>query len=193
LQGWPIKPKALYKELETGCMRAVPNNDVAASLFYDFFTTSKEKRKELGQRTRENFKKHFQWDISGNQWEKYFDSFEKLPLERTWKSPPRIHKPKPKPEKINGVPFQDLAKWLIVNVLGEPERLNTFFEARLTRDLMYKTTTGSTGGMYFNESSAAFDGTNTRQEFNFDLAYDQMLQLCERRNKWEQIRINKIQ
>ena len=32
LEGYPIKPKALYKELETGCLRAVPDNDAAAGL-----------------------------------------------------------------------------------------------------------------------------------------------------------------
>ena len=53
------------------------------------------------------------------------------------------------------------------------------------RDLIYHTTTGTTGGMYFNESSAAFDGKNTRSSFNFDMAYDHMVQLCNRRNMWE--------
>jgi hypothetical protein len=83
----------------------------------------------------------------------------------------------------------NLARWLITNVLGDPSKLNTFFEARLTRDLMYRTATGSTGGMYFNESSAVFDGTNHRVNFDFNLAYEQMVQQCQRRNNWEQKRI----
>ena len=36
LDGTPIKPKALYKELETGCLRAVPDNELAAKLFKNF-------------------------------------------------------------------------------------------------------------------------------------------------------------
>jgi len=193
LQGWPIPPKALYKELETGCMRAVPNNDKAANLFYNFFKSyTKEERLALGKRTRENFEKHFQWHLSGKKWEDYFDSFEKLPMQETWASQPRIRNSQPKPENINGVPFTDLARWLITNVLCEPEKIGSFFEARLTRDLMYRSATGSTGGMYFNESSAAFDGVNSRQEFNFDIAYEQMKSLCARRNQWEQMRVNKI-
>jgi glycosyltransferase involved in cell wall biosynthesis len=193
LGGFPIKPKALYKELETGCLRAVPDNELAATMFHEFFKNSKEKRREIGLNTRNNFEKYFQWNLSGKKWEEYFDSFEKLSIEQTWASPPRIHQPEPKPQQIPpNTPFTDLAKWLIVKVLGEPERLNTYFESRLVRDLMYRTTTGVTGGMYFNESSAAFDGANNRQEFNFDIAYDQMRQLCERRNQWEQMRINKM-
>jgi glycosyltransferase involved in cell wall biosynthesis len=193
LGGFPIKPKALYKELETGCLRAVPDNELAATMFHEFFKNSKEKRREIGLNTRKNFEKHFQWHLSGKQWEEYFDSFEKLPIEQTWAAPPRLHKPEPKPQQIPpNTPFTDLAKWLIVKVLGEQERLNTYFESRLVRDLMYRTTTGVTGGMYFNESSAAFDGANNRQEFNFDIAYEQMRQLCERRNQWEQMRYQKM-
>ena len=66
-------------------------------------------------------------------------------------------------------------------------------ESRLTRDLTYKQATSSTGGMYFNESSAAFDGVHSRQPFNFDVAYDQMKMLCERRNQWEKARIQRMQ
>lgn len=193
LGGFPITPKALYKELETGCMRAVPDNDLAASKFLDFFSMTEEERKALGLKTRENFEKHFQWDLSGKKWEGYFDSFEKIPMQNTWASRPRIFQPEKKPQNLpQNVSPQDLSRWLITKVLCEPERLNTFFEARLIRDLTYRSTTGVTGGMYFNESSAAFDGANSRQEFNFDIAYDQMLQLCKRRNYWEQMRINKI-
>ena len=65
-------------------------------------------------------------------------------------------------------------------------------EARLTRDLMYQTQTSTTGGMYFNESSAAFDGKNTRNHFDFDIAYNHMAALCNRRNFWEQKRIEAI-
>ncbi|MBG88424.1 MAG: hypothetical protein CMO80_16195 [Verrucomicrobiales bacterium] len=191
LQGYPIKPSALYKELETGCLRAVPDNDLACKIFADFFAKPEAERLAEGKRTRENFEKYYQWNLSGSQWERFFDSFETLPIEQTWCSPPRLHKPFPKPpeQEIENIEPGNLAKWLIVNVLGDPSKLNSFFEARMTRDLLYKSTTGSTGGMYFNESSAAFDGANTRQHFDFNLAYDNLIQQCEKRNTWEQKRI----
>jgi len=77
---------------------------------------------------------------------------------------------------------------LITNVLKDPDKLGSFLEARLTRDLMYECSTAVTGGMYFNESSASFDGRNTRSPFNFDMAYNHMANLCNRRNHWEKIR-----
>ena len=63
----------------------------------------------------------------------------------------------------------------------------------MTRDLIYKSATSSTGGMYFNESSAAFDGQQHRSPFDFNIAYDQMKSMCERRNYWENIRIQRIE
>ena len=194
LEGFPVKPKALYKELETGCLRAVPDNDLAADIFSKFFSMSDQERKEIGDRTRTNFEKYYQWHLSGKKWEDYFDSVEILPVEHTWASPPRMHKAEEKPKEMPpNINHSDLAKWLIVNVLGDPSKLNTFFESRLTRDLMYKNATGSTGGMYFNESSAAFDGANMRVDFNFDVAYNQMVSQCNRRNVWEQRRVQVLE
>lgn len=194
LEGIPIKPKALYKELETGCLRAVPDNDLASEKFLEFFNKTESERKEMGQKCRENFLKYFQWDKSGKQWEDYFDSFEIQPEELTWKSPPRIYKPKPKPteEQIAKMSHKDLARWLILNVLCEPDKVNSYMEARLARDLMYQSSTAVTGGMYFNESSASFDGKNSVQQFNFDMAYNHMLQLCNRRNMWENKRVEAL-
>jgi glycosyltransferase involved in cell wall biosynthesis len=191
LEGMPIKPKALYKELETGCLRAVPDNDLASEKFLEFFSKPESERKKMGERCRENFLKHFQWDKSGKLWEDYFDSFEIQPEELTWKSPPRIHNPKPKltEEQAAKMPHKDLARWLILNVLGDPDKVNSYMEARLARDLMYQSSTSVTGGMYFNESSASFDGKNSIQQFNFDMAYNHMVQLCHRRNMWEKKRV----
>lgn len=188
LGGIPIKPKTLYKELETGCYRAVPDNDLAAQLMFDFFNMTDEARLEMGKKTRELFLQHYQWDKSGQAWENYFDSVEILPEEKTWKSPPRIRSPKPMPEKIPQIEYDKLAKWLICEVLCEPEKMNSYMEARLMRDLMYKSTTSYTGGMYFNESSAAFDGKMSRMPFDFEMAYKQMYAMCNRRNFWEQKR-----
>lgn len=192
LGGFPIKPKALYKELETGCMRAVPDNDLAASMFKDFFTLSKEQRQRLSKETKRLCEEDFNIQKTGAMWEKCFDQLPTRPIEQTWESPPRIKQPAAKIDASKEFDFHKLAKWLISEVLCEPDKLNTYLESRLTRDLMYKTTTASVGGMYFNESSAVFDGLNFRQDFNFDMAYNQMATLCNKRNQWEQIRANKL-
>ena len=113
------------------------------------------------------------------------------PVETTWASPAKIHTPaeKPQPDQVSSINTNSLSKWLIANVLGDQSKINSWLEARMTRDMLYRSATSSTGGMYFNESSAAFDGINHRVDFNFDVAYDQMKNQCERRNSWEQRRV----
>jgi hypothetical protein len=190
LNGIMFAPAALYKELETGCLRAVPDNEKASEHFLDFFS-DKVDREAKGKETRERFENRFRWEESGEQWAKIFDAMPVRPFEQTWGSAPRIAHPIacPPEDQWKSAPASNLAKFLITDVLREPEKLNTYFEARLTRDLLYRSATSSTGGMYFNESSAAFDGNQARQPFDFNIAYKQMENLCNRRNQWEQQRV----
>ena len=191
LGGIPIKPKGLYKELETGCLRAVPDNELAAEKLLEFFNQPRSMRQKKGFDTRNAFLKDFQWDKSGKVWKDYFDTVEIKTNNSGWQSPPNINTPAPKPKDVNGASPAHLARWLILNVLCDPSKIHSFMEARLVRDLTYKSTTSTTGGMYFNESATAFDGKN-RSEFNFDIAYSHMHGLCQRRNMWEQKRIQSL-
>jgi glycosyltransferase involved in cell wall biosynthesis len=189
LEGIPLEPKALYKELETGCMRAVPDNDLTAQAFLDFFELSDEERSSVGERTRQNFLTHYNWTNTGKRIEKVFDDLN-IEENNSWLGPPIIKQPHPKPTEIpQETTFKELARWLIVNVLCEPDKLNTYFEARLIRDLTFGNKTSTVGGMYHNESSAIFDGKITRNYFDFNNAYDEMISICNNRNFWEQKRI----
>ena len=191
LEGYPITPAALYKELETGCLRAVPDNDVASKFFYDFFQKTDEERAEMGKKTREAFDKYYQWHLSGSVWENYFDSTNPVSFDRGWGSAPKILPPAEK-QDLGQLRHSQVTRWLIENVLRQPEKVNSFFADRMTKDLLYKSATSSTGGMYFNESSAAFDGQQHRSHFDFNVAYDQMKMQRERINHWEQARVNRM-
>lgn len=185
LGGTPLKPLSLYKELETGCYRATPNNKQTAMEFDDFFICEEDAWAE-SQRVLEGFKKYYQWEITGERLSKVFDSFEIEPIEKTWASPSRFKAPAPHPGKIpERTTHKELAQWLITSVLGEPERLNTQFESRLTRDLMYESRTSSTSRVYENENSAAFDGKVLRMPFDFNIAYREMVKIAQKRNYWE--------
>jgi glycosyltransferase involved in cell wall biosynthesis len=193
LSGVPLKPKALYKELETGCYRAVPDNKLAAKEFQNFFSLSEADRSKKGAETRECFMKYYQWHLSGKKWENYFDSVEIAPVEQTWASPPMTIESAPKPDFSENTPnIAMLARWLITDVLRRADLVNSFFESRLTRDLTYRNATGSTGGMYFNENSAAFDGQNTRNPFSPEIAYDHFKELNDRQIFWESRRIDSM-
>jgi len=185
LGGTPLKPKTLYKELETGCMRAVPDNEHTAQKFVEFFDLPQAMRMKKGFESRKLFEEHYQWNQTADKWEQRFDSVEILPESETWKSPPRIHLPSDRyPE---GMDNKNLVDWLIINVLGEPEKLNSYMSSRLVRDLNYGQTTEGMGGIYYNENSL-LDSAPKTMVFNPHDAYKHMLELCNRRNYWEKMR-----
>tara|TARA_R100001377_G_C3194757_1_gene112228 strand:+ start:2956 stop:4575 length:1620 start_codon:yes stop_codon:yes gene_type:complete len=183
LGGTPLKPKALYNELETGCNRAVPDNNDAAKKIKEFFENSDEQSETLSRNTRLNFEKYYQWDKTAKKWEDHFDSVEVVPGK--WMSPPRVHTPVRNEQKE--ISNSEYAKWLIVNVLGEPDKLNSYFESRLVRDLNYGMFINGAGEMYLNEDSYKF-AKPVYEPFDRDKAYNMMSNLCHRRNHWESAR-----
>ena len=190
LGGTPLKPKALYREMETGCYRAVPDNDLTAEELENFFNLSEAEREMLSKNCRLNFEKYYQWDKTAKKWEDYFDSVEIRPEEETWLSPPRLHTPdRDIPTYLS---VKDYVQWIIISVLGEPEKLNTYFESRMIRDLNYGMYLEGTGDMYLNEDSFKFVKPDY-QPFDKEIAYNLAANLCERRNYWERKRKERIQ
>jgi len=172
-----LEPKALYKEMETGCMRAVPDNELTASKIIEFFNNPSPVRKQIGFKVRQNFLKHFQWDKSGSVWEKYFDSVELKDEKETWLSKPDIQNPMPKRDPNSFTSFDDMANFLMTDVLRKPEMINSLLYARIIRDLMYGYTTSMTDGVYQNESSMITDGRKNVGQFDYDAAYNQVTQM----------------
>ena len=188
INGIPIKLKTKYLELETGCYRAIPDNDFTAGELVKFFKLSDEERSELGKLSRRGFEKNYSYDKTAKLWERCFDE---LPIrEGVWESPPRLHNPAT--EIPNGLTNKEIAKWMIVNVLGNPSKLNSYMEARLTRDLNYGVFIQGTGSLYFNEDSYAYNKPSF-QKFDIQEAYNQLSLMCGKNNYWEQRRAGQIQ
>ena len=190
LDGTPLKTKALYNEVETGCNRAVPDNDYTAEKIKEFFESSDKEIEMASKNVRLNFEKYYQWDKTARKWENYFDSVQLKPPHLSWHAPPRIHQPA-RPLENENIPASEYARWLIVNVLGEPEKLNTYFESRLIRDLNYGMYINGTGELYLNEDSYKFVKP-AFEEFTKKEAYNMMANLCARRNHWESARKERI-
>ena len=183
LDGIPVNVLTLITELETGCMRAAPDNDDCADKFRQLLDLTPEQRQAIGERTRQLWIENYSLDKTVSQWVKCIELVN--PDENSWESPPRIHEPKTNPPaNMNNKEF---VRWLLVNVLGEPERLNSYMELRMTRDLNFSVSIGSMYGMYFNENTIFFDRPE-HHKFTHEDAYNQMRMLCERSNYWEKAR-----
>ncbi len=183
LGGYPIPVRQFYTELETGCERAYPDEEEFADILINFFRMPQSMRESKRVQARMMFKQNYSWDTTAKKWMDIFDGIETVPFEHSWGSPPRVFNPAPyaELEKLGNVEY---AKWLITHVLREPEKLHTFMEARLIRDLNYGVHLEGIAGQYYNEQSHIFSQSQY-QTFDREIAYRQMAHLCERRNQWE--------
>lgn len=190
LHGTPIPVKTLYKEMETGCERAVPNNDAAAELFLDFFNKPASMRKRIGFESRQKFLENFQWDKSGKMWEDYFDSVEILPIEQTWRSPLDIKEPEELSNHVLNQSYRGIVEWLFNHVLCDATKQASYEYSNMLSNLMYGFTTSPIIGSYFNESDSIVSMSKKieQTEYTAEHAYQELRQKRRNINSWERKR-----
>lgn len=189
LNGYLINVQKLHMEMESGRLWAIPDNDHLVSSLEQFFSLSKGERKIKSCVARQQFEENYNnWGIVGKKW---YDVIKSLSYNKlSWNSPPRIHIPAPY-NQHNNLSHKQFVEWLLIEVLGEPERLGTHMETRLIRDLNFESTNYGMGGMYYNEETSALHNVRM-EEFNREKAYKHIVQLCERRNFWEKERLKYV-
>ena len=135
LNGIPIKIHHTFLELETGAYRVYPDNDYLAEQLYQFLIKPESVRKKMEYMARQGAEKHYNWDNVAKKWEDYFDNAELTGLQGKWDSSPNIHNI---PTSIpSGLSNKEFVRWLLVEVLGNPELLNTYAELDLLRTVNY--------------------------------------------------------
>jgi glycosyltransferase involved in cell wall biosynthesis len=168
-------------EAETGCERAIPDNQHMLSILIDLFNRPKQELANIGEQTRRKSLAKYNWDNTANKWAEHFLSLPTRPLSSTWYSPARIIRSAP----INNSLIMpvDQANFLIAEVLGKPEWIGKFLWRRLVRDLTYRTTLASEGNLYLNENHNK-DSLKTKK-FSYQDAYNSVKQLADYYNVWE--------
>lgn len=192
IQGIPIDPIGYYKELETGCLRAVPNNQELAVTIEEL-AKDKDLRKSISDKCYTNAKAIYNWDYTAKKWADYFLSVPIKDESTTWNSPSRIFHPNTQvPEQILKLSIPDQVNWLIVNVLGKPELINKSIHKRLIKDLMYQASMSATvAGYYYNDFSHP-DIEKKYDSFDFEKAYKVCFEIRETLNQWEMARLERM-
>jgi len=133
--GIPLKIERMYRDLGTSAYRALPDNDYCADQIYNFFNKPTAIRRRLGNKARKAVEKFYTWEKTVNIWENYIDNIELKGVQGKWDIPKRrIYTPAMPPEELSNPDFID---WEIVNVLQEPDFLNSRFAMRFLRELNY--------------------------------------------------------
>ena len=188
LNGTPIKILTLEPEVETGRLLAIPDNEHLIKILSEFALTPKSQLEYNRKEVRKTYEKHYNWDTTAEVWMKQIDKVDFAQRNSLWSFPPRIRYPATEvPPNLDNVQF---ARWLISEVLCEPERIGSYMEARLIRDLNYSFSTMVVGGLYYQELSMISSKPNL-QPFNREIAFQHFTNLCNRRNYWENKRCQK--
>lgn len=189
LNGIPIKVKHLIKESETHCLRAVPDNNDFVEKLIDFFKLPEQIRQVRGFQTRKLCEQYYDWDKNAKIWEDAIDKIPPLPTNR-WNQPFQTHQPNLSiPPNL---PTEQFLQWVMINVAGRPELINTYYYFCLLRDLNVGGTSANYGGMDFGEMSL-LSTTSKYRDYSRDDCVKDMVQLCEKRNLLEQKRYEAVQ
>jgi glycosyltransferase involved in cell wall biosynthesis len=188
INGKPIRVLTKNLEIETGTYKAIPDNQHLLEVLTESLSLSPNEWNSWSRKTLDGYHRNYSWDKTANKW---LNAILKVPIDRydaLWMTPPKIHiPPQPNYEMSNS----DFAKWLIVHVLGEPHRLNSLMHLRLEKDLNTNLTDNVMGGLYFNEMSELF-ARSQKEVFTKQIAYEKFVQLRNRKNHWEQLRVQSI-
>jgi len=187
LGGIPLKPLSLYRELETGCHRAIPDNNLLANELEKFFNLPDELQIKMGKTCLDNFEKHYNGDMIANRLLSYLSTINIIEAEKRWYTPAKIHNIPPLQEANNLTPSEQ-ANWLFSKVLGKPELLGTFSHARLIRELNYGFTTYKLGDTNDNSQQ----GHTRGHPLTIQMMYEHFINAVQYRNHCEQARWNKL-
>jgi glycosyltransferase involved in cell wall biosynthesis len=187
LGGYPIPLLTLQKEIETGRYSAIPDETAFVEHLKDFLSKSESDQKLLRIKTRAMYDSYYSWDKTANMWA---NAIESVQPKNDWKSPPRFHNPTRlesiKQEYMNDSEF---TRWLILDVLGDPSKVNSQFELRIVRDLSMGAKFRNLGNFYQSDDSAICSNVHY-EGFNRQMAYNEMVHLCQQRNDFEKKRIS---
>lgn len=185
LSGTPIKVLKFITERDTGCLRAVPDDDDLVQKLIKFLSLPESLRTKKGRETRQAAVEYYDWDKVVDKWMNVFDSIP-VPDQNPWRSAPHIITPPQScPDNLRNDQF---VSWAIINILGRPDLLNSHFAMRLLRDLECGATNCRPGeymeNSVNNRSYRPFDRNEIVQE---------LMKAVDKNNKWESLRYQLVQ
>ena len=131
-------------------------------------------------------KQSYDWDKTAKMWEEHIDSIEIKDHSKTWDSESREFFPSTEPPE--NLEHSDLVSWLMENVLGEPEKANSYIALRILRDLNRGQAPIDESGIHYDELSSMNLG-KPHQPFDKEAACSMIFGMLEEKNHWERKRI----
>jgi len=182
---WGIDPLTLSIECETGCNRAIPDNEALVNLLC--YITNKDNvcLKEQGEKQRKKSLAKYSWDSTAKIWENKINEIELKDYSETWHSPLDIKIPsKSLPENL--IPTQKV-DYLFDYVLHKPEMKGGFLWRKILKDLTFGFRRSSSDPEYYYNESHVRSVKDT-EIFSFQDAHRELYNLRNQINQWEEAR-----
>jgi glycosyltransferase involved in cell wall biosynthesis len=137
LEGTKIAVLKLYRELESGAYRAIPNIDATIKCIYDYLAKSDDAFKNnKRQRTRQLCVQQYTWDHVAKVWDECFDGIDiskKTPWTQKLDKEPR-HQNLSVPSNLNPKEF---VEYICYNIINDPYLAHTAYAQNMIKDLTY--------------------------------------------------------
>ena len=184
LEAYPIEVQAMYKELETGCERAVPSIDSIVDIFERFFSQTDIERSAQRNKSRYLFEKNYSWQKTAKVWMDTIDTMDYADWQMEARTMPVVDIPTDKQEANIDFLRKCASAYLI-----DPSRINSHTMRVILRDLNAGLSKGGSDGFWGSEFSP-FINRVQNQPFNRKKALEIFKNKLITSNAWEQARSN---
>lgn len=184
--GIPIKVQRMCREPESHSYIALPDNNHLIEQLVKFFNQPETIRLRMGRKSYTQCIKHYNYDKTAQKWGEYFQS---VPIQDNWNIAPILHNPVLNiPNELTNEQF---ARWIIGNVWGRKNKVDSYTALRMMQDLNYGKSITQCGDSYYNENS--IPGIKQFfQDFSRKDAVQHMVGLNKRDVYWEKRRVGLI-
>jgi len=184
LDAYPIEVASMYKELETGCMRAVPSVDSLVQIFDNFFSQSHVDINNKRIKTRQLFDKNYNWKNTAQVWMDTIDSLDHADWDTQAVIKPLMDIPLD--QQQSNVQF---LRKCVEAYLIDPNRIHSHVMRVFLRDLNSGTFKPPADGFWGNEFSP-FTNRVLNQPFTREKVVEILKNKLQNSNAWEQARTN---
>lgn len=182
LDAYPIS-YSTYKELETGCDRAVPNSNSIVEILTNFFNEDNDYRKKKQKETRELFEKNYSWDKTAEEWMKIADECEY----GKWDEPVQIIPIKEINKEEIKSKYQ-LFKFIMDNYIFYEPHKNSYFTRSILTDLQRGMSKSVYDSYYVSEFSPY--SSNRSRPITSSSIIEAFKNKLHNYNVWESVRVD---
>ncbi len=184
--GTAMEPLALAMECETGCYRAIPDNNQLVSIIKNERCLSG--RDDNGNAVYQLARNHYDWDKTAQVWIDHFKTVPMRDWSETYLSPIKVLEPATDmPNNI--VTTEDQVNYLFSHVLHRPDLIGGWFWSKVIKDVTFGYRVApSEEDYYFNESH--LPSQNKYQPYNMEGV---VKDLTSMRKMWNELEIQRGQ